>query len=97
MPGADGIGLYFAAGGGTFVPYADAIDGELLGGSFRRGVTSEVVIGVVPDGVRDVTLELTGGGAQTVPVHDNLYQTRLRRHATTMTFAGPAGRVSVKL
>ena len=97
VPGANSIGLYVAAGGFTFVPYADAIDGALLGESFRPRVTSEVVTGVVPDGVRNVTFELTGGGAQTVPVHDNLYQVRLHRHATTMTFAGPTGRVSVKL
>jgi thiol-disulfide isomerase/thioredoxin len=96
VPGKDGIGLYSAAGGGTFVPYADAIDGGLLAESFRPG-TPEVVTGVVPDGVRSVTFELISGGTQTVRVHDNLYQARLRRHATTMTFVGPRGSVSVKL
>jgi len=96
VPGRDGIGLYSAAGGGTFVPYSDAIDGKLLAESFRPG-TPEVVTGVVPDGVGKVTFELTGGGTQTVPVKDNLYQARLHRHATTMTFVGPAGRVSVTL
>jgi hypothetical protein len=96
VPGKDGIGLYSAAGGGTYVPYADAIDGKLLAESFRPG-TPEVVTGVVPDGVPKVTFELTGGGTQTVRVQDNLYQARLHHHATTMTFVGPAGRVSVNL
>jgi thiol-disulfide isomerase/thioredoxin len=96
VPGKDGIGLYFAAGLGTFLPYSDAIDGGLLAESFRPGAP-EVVTGVVPDGVRNVTFELTGGGTQTARVQDNLYQARLRRHATTMTFVGPAGRVSVNL
>ena len=96
VPGQDGIGLYFAAGGGTYVPYADAIDGGLLAESFRSG-TPEVVTGVVPDGVRNVTFELTGGGTQIVRVQNNLYQARLHHHATTMTFLGPSGRVSVNL
>lgn len=96
VPGKDGIGLYPAAGGGTYVPYAAAIDGGLLAESFRHG-TPEVVSGVVPDGVRTVTFELTGGGTQTVRVKDNLYQARVHHHATTMTFVGPAGRVSVNL
>lgn len=64
--------------------------------SFRPGAP-EVVTGVVPDGVRNVTFELTGGGTETARVQDNLYRARLRRHATTMTFVGPAGRVSVNL
>jgi cytochrome c biogenesis protein CcmG, thiol:disulfide interchange protein DsbE len=96
VPGKDGIGLYSAAGGGTYVPYSDAIDGGLLGESFRPRAP-EVVTGVVPDGVRKVTFELTGGATQTVRVHGNLYQARLHHHATTMTFIGPAGRVSVNL
>jgi hypothetical protein len=47
--------------------------------------------------VRNVTFELTGGGTQTVRVQDNLYQARLHHRATTMTFLGPSGRVSVNL
>jgi thiol-disulfide isomerase/thioredoxin len=96
VPGKDGIGLYFAAGGGTYVPYTDAIDGGLLAESFRPGAP-EVVTGVVPDGIRNVTFELAGGGTQTVRVQDNLYRARLHRHAATMTFLGPAGRASVDL
>ena len=96
VPGKDGIGLYFAAGGGTYVPYADAIDGGLLAESFRPRAP-EVVTGVVPDGVRNVTFQLADGTTQTAPVHDNLYQAQLRVHATTMTFVGPGGPVSVNL
>jgi thiol-disulfide isomerase/thioredoxin len=97
IPGRGGVGLYFAAGGGTYLPDRDAIDGELLSEAFRPPATSENVTGVVPDGVDTVTFKLANGRTQATPVHDNLYHALLSRHATTMTFTGPNGRVTVNL
>lgn len=83
--------------GETCIPAREAIAGGLLAESFGASTYPEVVTGVVPDAVTNVTFKLIGGGSQAVAVHGNLYQANLHRRATTMTFTGPSGPVSIAL
>lgn len=94
--GNGGLGLVYGVYGFTYVSNRSAVRGELLSESFLPGYP-EVVTGLVPDGVRYVTFKFVGGGSQTFAVHDNIYQARLIRNATTMSFTSPSGRISVAL
>lgn len=51
------------------------------------------LVGLVPDGVDRVTLALTGGGTRSVGVSNNAYAVHTDTGATSLTFAGPAGKV----
>jgi hypothetical protein len=96
VPGKTDMCLIYD-GGSTCIPTQGAITGGLLGESFGTNSYPEVVTGVVPDSASTVTFKLVGGGSQTVAVHNNLYRADLPRRATTMTFTGRSGPVSVAL
>ncbi len=70
--------------------------GGLLAESFQPG-RPEVITGVVPDGVAEVTFVLTSGVLQIAPVHQNLYHVVLHGHARTLTFTSQHHRITVDL
>jgi hypothetical protein len=64
----------------TFRPGETVTDGDLQGYT-RAGRGSSLpyyIAGVVPDGVRVVTLTLHGGASETIPVRGNVYMTIVR-------------------
>lgn len=61
-------------GGAGCTENAAAIAGKLwLHGSTRSAPGVELVAGLVPDDVHNVTLHLTNGETQAIPVHENMY------------------------
>jgi hypothetical protein len=83
-------------GGGTCQADAVVTSGQLVdiaGGATVPGTT--LVAGVVPDGVTQVTLNLTGGGTVTATVHENVYLTTITAGLASVTFQGPNGAVTV--
>jgi len=63
------------------------------GGTNVPGLTS--VVGVVPDGVTTVTVNVVGAGSHAVPVHENVYMTSIEGQLASVVFAGPNGPVTV--
>jgi hypothetical protein len=71
VPG-DGVLAVIDRGGGGVAGLHQALDGTILGTSFR-GTGRLQVLGVVPDGVREVVIERRNGDMISEPVNDHLY------------------------
>jgi hypothetical protein len=86
-----------AGGGGTCQPDASVSNGQFpveTGGSIKApGMTS--VAGVVPDGVPQVTLNISDGTTVTVPVHENVYLATIHGGLTSVTYTGTDGPVTL--
>jgi len=102
VPGRGSVCLIAAwpaqhAGGSSCVPDAAAARGALYvsSGSARTpGV--DYLAGLVPDGVRAVTVLLPGGLGTRVGVHENVYVVAVPGNPLAVIFAGPHGPVTVQ-
>lgn len=68
-------------------------EGTVTWTSIRSG-DQDIVHGLVPDGVRELTLTAQNGVSKTVPVHDNVYGALLDGHFASYRFTGPRGTVT---
>jgi len=59
------------------------------------GALGDLVHGLVPDGVTEVSLRAANDASTTVAVNDNVYGTALDGHLRSVRFVGPAGTVDV--
>jgi hypothetical protein len=59
------------------------------------GALQDLVHGLVPDGVREVSLLAANDASTTVAVNDNVYGTMLDGHLRSVRFFGPTGTVDL--
>jgi hypothetical protein len=86
--------------GAACTPNASAIAGYLemeeVGLHTRGGASmTNFVSGLVPDGVKYVTLHLPGRRTISVRVHGNVYMRQVIGHIESVTFLGPHGPMTV--
>lgn len=87
--------------GSACVPATDAAKGELKTEEYGPHEASKVdeapdfVSGLVPNGVKEVTLHLSNGGTVAAPVHENVYMQEVKGPVPTVTFNGPNGQTTV--
>ncbi len=51
--------------------------------------------GMVPDGVAAVTVSVAGRGSLLLPVHENVFMAEVHGRPSSVSFTGPAGRVTI--
>jgi hypothetical protein len=85
-----------AIGGAVCVPTAAARAGELdVQSASSQLPGSELVAGVVPDGVAAVTLHLADGNTSSAEVHEGVYLALVRGAVTSIDASGPGVTVAV--
>jgi hypothetical protein len=93
VPGRGHIGLYMGDLGCDRTEVA-ARRGMVTWTSLRSGL-QDLVHGLVPDGVEEVTLLAANHASTTVVVNDNVYGAVLDGHLRSGRFFGPAGTVEL--
>lgn len=93
VPGNGYIGLYLGGMGCDRTEVA-ARRGMVTWTSLRSGV-QDLVHGLVPDGVEEVTLLAASNASTTVVVNDNVYGKVLDGHLRSGRFFGPTGTVEL--
>jgi hypothetical protein len=84
-------------GGAVCVPTASVAEGGLSVQSASHAYPgTELVTGVMPDGIQSVSLHLATGGSLTVPVHQNVYSTLVKAAIGSITGTGSAGTLTVE-
>ena len=71
----------------------EAVAKGLVGWGSARPHDKTIVSGLVPDGVKEVTLSSKRGTIRVVPVQDNVYGVLLDGFLTSVRFTGPNGEV----
>lgn len=64
-------------------------------GGTRESPGMTFTAGIVPDGVAAVTVSLAGGGSLSLLVHENVYMAEIHGWPSSVSFTGPAGRVTI--
>jgi hypothetical protein len=95
VPGNGFIAL--DVGGGDMVCSRTTIAARqgLVTWTSTAGAVQDLVHGLVPDGVREVSLFAANGASTTVVVDDNVYGTMLNGHLRSVRFVGPTGAVDL--
>jgi hypothetical protein len=96
VPGDGGICIADNVGG-TCASTARAEAGHLVmteSGGPNQDPGEVVVVGLVPDGVTQVSLHLRGGATKPLAVNDNAFYAKVTGGTDTIEFDGPNGHVS---
>lgn len=91
VPGSGYIAL--VVGGMTCDRTESAARQEMVTWTSDAGALQDLVHGLVPDGVREVSLRAANDASTTIAVNDNVYGTMLAGHLRSVRFVGPAGAV----
>jgi hypothetical protein len=87
----------YGIGGAVCVPADAARAGELdVQSASTQLPGSELVAGVVPDGVDAVTLHLADGGAVAAPVSEDIYLALVHGAIDSISASGPQGAIAVE-
>ena len=91
VPGNGFIAL--GVGGGDIVCSRTAIAARqgMVTWTSGSGAAEDLVHGLVPDGVSEVSLFAADGASTTVVINDNVYATMLDGHLSSVRLIGPAG------
>lgn len=93
VPGSGYIALW--VGGGTWAHTKIAARQGMVTWTSASGAHQDLVHGLVPDGVREVSLLAANDASTTVTVNDNVYGTVLHGHLRAVRFVGPTGSVDL--
>jgi hypothetical protein len=84
-------------GGAVCVPADAARAGELdVQSASSQLPGSELVAGVMPDGVDSVTLHLAGGSTVTAPVREDIYLALVQGAVDSISASGPQGAIAIE-
>lgn len=84
-------------GGATCAPTSIAVAGELRGASASGRIPGvELVGGLAPNGISDVTFTFADGHTQVVPVHHNVYQAVVHGAVTEIDGTTPTGQIAIE-
>lgn len=93
VPGSGYIALW--VGGGTWSRTEIAARQGMVTWTSASRALQDLVHGLVPDGVREVSLFAANDASTTVSVTDNVYGTALDGHLRSVRFLGPTGTVEL--
>jgi uncharacterized membrane protein len=93
VPGSGFIALWVS--GGTWARTEIAARQGMVTWTSASGALQDLVHGLVPDGVREVSLLAANDASTTVAVTDNAYGTVLDGHLRSVSFLGPTGSVDL--